>query len=357
MRQNRRYQPANQPTSPAASALSRRNFLSLIGATTAAAALSACSTENSDPETSTALPSNALPLTEEETKLAKRGGAILPGDTPEVSQAHLISISILMGLGIAIDVAVATLAMYRKLGSTKSKAAWIGGVGLSHILLPVASGAATAGVEKGGGKLGIGDMTQRTLSAGSFAILAKFLYGEIRGEEEGEDEEDVDVLGALDQSVFKYLGAVWAVSVDAAISGPAKWEQARNEGWTQTQIAESVVIAGLTVSFVAAMALKGAEMLHSKYGTQGSEEVDNSMGRLEDPALFVECLALNYFGMQAITNGSFKLDLNFTQNAGLGAAFTAALFTWAKSKRPQEEAFSPDAELEPAVIPKKGTLD
>lgn len=267
-------------------------------------------------------------LTEDEMRAAEAGGAVLPEDDPETRDAYFYGVSVMMGLGIAVDVAVATLAMYRQLGSARAKSAWIFGVGASHILLPVLSGAATAGAEKGGEKIGYGEIAQRGLSAAGFAVLAKFLYGEIKGGE-GE-EEDVDVIGSLDKSALKYLAAVWSVSVDAAISGPAKWEQARTAGWGRNNITTSIVIGGLTVSLVAALALKGAEMLHKKYGNEGSDDVDNKLEKWDGPLLFVEALALNYFGVNALMNGTFKMDLNPASIAILDTAFTTAMYTVAK---------------------------
>lgn len=307
----------------------RRKFLSWMGRGIATLAMTsvlpACIDKGDKHNDKVTTPS----LTDQDIKAAEQAGAVLPEDDPETRDAYFYGVSVMMGLGIAIDVAVATLAMYRQLGSARAKSAWIFGVGASHILLPVLSGTATAGAEKGGEKIGYGEIAQRGLSAAGFAILAKFLYGEIKGRE-GEKEEDVDVIGSLDKSALKYLAAVWSVSVDAAISGPAKWEQARTAGWGKNNIMMSIVIGGLTVSLVAALALKGAEMLHKKYGSKGSDDVDNKLEKWNEPLLFVEALALNYFGVNALMNGTFKMDLSPTSVATLDTAFTAAMYTTAK---------------------------
>lgn len=270
---------------------------------------------------------NSGAATAEVKAAALHGGAISPEDDEETRGAYFYGISVMQGLGIAVDVAVATLAMYRKLGSSRSKHAWIFGVGATHILFPILSGTATAGTEIGAEKIGAGEIAQRTLSGAGFLILSKFLYGEMKG---GQGDEDIDVIGALDQSTLKYLAALWSVSVDALISGPVKWEQARTSHWNNNDIFTSIVIGGLTVSLVAAAALKGAEMLHSRYGNDGSADVDNRLKRWDQPLLGVEALALNYFGINAVVNGTFKADLNFGSIAALDTAFTAAMYALAK---------------------------
>ncbi len=314
---------------------SRRKFLGWLGKGVGLAAMGTLlpaytADKPSGDSLEDSMKSKTPALTPEDVKVVEKSGVVIPEDSAETRDAYFYGVSVMMGLGIAVDVAVATLAMYRKFGSSRAKSAWIFGVGASHILLPVLSGAATAGAETGGEKIGYGEIAQRGLSAAGFAILAKFLYGEIKGDEEGEGE-DVDVIGSLDASFLKYIAAVWSVSVDAAISGPAKWEQARTAKWGHNNILTSIVIGGLTVSLVAALALKGAEMLHKKYGDEGSKDIDKKLGKMDRPLLFVESLALNYFGTNALMNGTFKMDLSPASIAVLDTAFTATMFKMAKN--------------------------
>lgn len=336
---------AQSRTSPD-SRMSRRDFLKMVGAGTVTVATGELintafakepkELKNNKVEIPDNLPTTTE-LTKEEKEVALEAGAVLSDDDLETRDAYFYGVSVMMGLGIAVDVAAATLAMYRKLDSTKAKATWIVGVGASHIILPVLSGIATASAEKGGTKIGLGDVAQRGLSAAGFVILSKFLYGEIKGEPEGEEErEHVDIIESFDVSKLQYLAAIWSVSVDAAISGPAKWSQAKTAGWGRNDILTSIAIGGLTVSLVAALALKGADMLHKKYGREGSEDVDNALEKWDDPLLAIEALALNYFGVNALINGTFKIDLNPSSIAGLDAAFTAAMFAVAKSLRAKD---------------------
>ena len=49
--------------------------------------------------------------------------------------AKFIWLSVSSGIGIAIDVAIATLAMWKDLDTNEKKLIWTGGVGLSHIFI------------------------------------------------------------------------------------------------------------------------------------------------------------------------------------------------------------------------------
>ena len=229
-------------------------------------------------------------------------------ESKEEYDAYFYTVSVMSGLGIAIDVAVATLAMYRQLDSVKKQTMWTAGVGLSHILLPVLSGTATAGLEGASNKTNYAELLNRGLSAGGFGLIMKFLYDEINEDEDDEEENtEESILNAKD--ISKYLAAIWAVSVDAAVSGPAKYKQASNQNWSLDKTMKSAAIGGLTVSLVAFSALKLANKLREKF--TDNTNVEDFLEKHDETILGIEAFILNYFGVDALLNGTFKTDTGF----------------------------------------------
>ena len=247
----------------------------------------------------------------------------LPVETQEEYDAYFWTVSVMSGLGIAIDVAVATLAMYRQLDTPQKQTMWTAGVGLSHILLPVLSGTVTAGLETASDKTNYGDLLNRGLSAGGFGLIIKFLYDEINGaDEEGEENTEESILNAKD--ISKYLAAIWAVSVDAAVSGPAKYKQASNQDWSLDKTMKSAAIGGLTVSLVAFSALQLANKLRDKFAD--NTNVEDFLEKHDETILGIEAFILNYFGADALLNGTFKTDTGFWGVNAASLFATGALY-------------------------------
>ena len=244
-------------------------------------------------------------------------------DSQEQYDAYFWTVSVMSGLGIAIDVAVATIAMYRQLDTANKQSLWTVGVGLSHILLPILSGTMTAGLEQASDKTNYGDLLNRGLSAGGFGLIMKFLYDEINGADEEEQENaEANILTAKD--ITKYLAAIWAVSVDAAVSGPAKYKQASNQDWSLDKTLKSAAIGGLTVSLVAFSALQLANKLREKYAD--SSNVEDFLEKHDETILGIEAFILNYFGADALLNGTFKTDTGFWGVNAASLFATGALY-------------------------------
>jgi len=241
----------------------------------------------------------------------------------EEYDAYFYTVSVMSGLGIAIDVAVATLAMYRQLDTVKKQTMWTAGVGLSHIILPILSGTLTAGLEGASNKTNYSDILNRSLSAGGFGLIMKFLYDEINSnEDDEEDNTEESILNAKD--VSKYLAALWAVSVDAAVSGPAKYKQASNQSWSLEKTMKSAAIGGLTVSLVAFSALKLANKLRDKFAD--NTNVEDFLDKHDETILGIEAFILNYFGVDALLNGTFKTDTGFWGVNAASLFATGALY-------------------------------
>jgi hypothetical protein len=160
--------------------------------------------------------------------------------------------SILMGLGIAIDVAIATISRFRDRSMSFSN--WTFPVAIAHILLPAIGyyGWWFLGRQFNGLALILGLL--------AFGMIAVFVYEAVC---EWIDAEPLISLEPITDWSFKHLGSeqkgrivmVLAVSMDALWSGPAKAAQAASGHWTPFEVFISFFIAGAVVALVAEIAL------------------------------------------------------------------------------------------------------
>lgn len=167
--------------------------------------------------------------------------------------------SLLMGLGIALDVAIATVARFRD--TTMGFKNWTLPVAISHILLPAIGyyGWWYLGQEFSAFALLLGLV--------AFTLIALFLYEAFC---EWIGTEAIVSLSPITDWLFSRLGEgskgrlvmVLAVSMDALWSGPAKAAQAESGAWTPIEVLISFFIAGAAVALVAEIALLAARALN-----------------------------------------------------------------------------------------------
>lgn len=164
-----------------------------------------------------------------------------------------------MGLGIAIDVAIATLARFRDPSMTFKS--WTMPVAIAHILLP-AIGYYTW--------WGLGEaFVFLTLPLGllAFAMISVFIHEAFC---EWVDVEPLlslePIFGGLLSSFEKKsqgrIMMILAVSMDALWSGPAKSAQAVSGNWDWILVVVSFFIAGVVVAIVAELSLLVAKWLN-----------------------------------------------------------------------------------------------
>jgi hypothetical protein len=172
--------------------------------------------------------------------------------------APFVLASALMGLGIAIDVAIATITRFRD--ASISFRNWTMPITATHILLPAFGyyGWWLLGQEFEG--------LSTILSLIAFALIATFLYETICA---WIGVKPLLSLEPLTRWVFRNSAneakgrwiTILAVSMDALWSGPAKAAQAESGGWTDMQVLLSFFIAGAVVALVAQVSLLAALLL------------------------------------------------------------------------------------------------
>lgn len=168
--------------------------------------------------------------------------------------------SILMGIGVAIDVALATLAKFQD--ESLSWRNWTLPVTLTHTFFPAFGYFLFWSLDEAL------PMAHTALGVTGFILVMLFLY-EVLMESFGKEP----VFG-LSAWVSKKLGfsagdartyiAVLAVSWDALWSGPAKAAQASAGAWTGFEVILSFIIAGVVVATIAELSLTTARFLRSR---------------------------------------------------------------------------------------------
>jgi len=163
-----------------------------------------------------------------------------------------------MGLGIAFDVAVATVARFRNEAQTWKS--WTLPVTATHILFPA------FGYYSWWFFGSVAPILLTPLGLLAAVIVGLFLYEAFC---DWINEKPVFALSSLTDALLPDTTAgqqagiivIAAVSMDALFSGPAKAAQAEVAGWTGMEIAISFLVAGAVVAIVAQMALMVANWL------------------------------------------------------------------------------------------------
>jgi hypothetical protein len=168
--------------------------------------------------------------------------------------------SILMGVGIAIDVAMATVSKFRD--RTMSFQNWTLPIMGTHILFPAFGYYGFWGLRK--------EFSILTPVLGGVGFLFVFLFVyevvcEAIGKEPvfGISSWFSDLMGLKEDDTRRII-AILAVSWDALWSGPAKAAQAVVGNWTTSEVMLSFPVAGVTVALVAELSLAVARSLQRK---------------------------------------------------------------------------------------------
>lgn len=220
--------------------------------------------------------------------------------------------SIMMGLGIAIDVAVATLARFRDPSLTFRS--WTLPVAIAHIVLPAIGYYTWWGLGSAFGYLTI------PLGIAAFSMISIFIYEAFCDWIGSEPRVSLDsllrpILARIAPDSTGRAATILAVSLDALWSGPAKSAQAISGNWHWTLVIVSFFIAGGVVAIVAELSLLVAKWL----GRISFREVA-TMARFLVLGKFSEAAILFGFGVLSLWN-AFGLWI------GLGSLFESILIS------------------------------
>jgi hypothetical protein len=202
---------------------------------------------------------------------------------------------VLMGLGIAIDVAIATVSRFGD--KEMSFRNWTLPVAIAHILLPAFGYYGWWFLGNQFSQFGF------VLGVLAFGMIAIFIYEAIC---EWIDADPFVSLQPITDRIFKFLGSesrgrlimVLAVSMDALWSGPAKAAQAESGQWTTNEVFVSFFIAGGVVALVSELSLLIAFNLRRISFSNTQQLTFYLIG-----GKYVEAVILLSFGILSLWNG------------------------------------------------------
>lgn len=221
--------------------------------------------------------------------------------------------SLLMGLGIGADVAVATLARANQLRNINIALTWVIGVSLTHTLFPMLGYLLTY--------FSIQIQPAVTPLVGVIAFVCIFVY--LKGEfnELSEPKSATD-----DGQMLVTLGLILAVSWDALWSGPAK--SAQVIGWPELLVWLSFIVVGVLVSILAISSLR--------FGLRIKSSLDKS--RLSQWfGYWLQYSIISYFGLLALIRYTFQLPMLWWQILMASMLLVALVLVMAAFKANQHQ--------------------
>ncbi|WDE05396.1 manganese efflux pump [Thalassomonas viridans] len=223
-----------------------------------------------------------------------------------MSAVDFICASLLMGLGVGVDVAAATFARAPQLKAMAWVLLWVIGVSLTHTLFPMLGYLLTY--------FSVNALPVLTPVIGIFAFLCIALYLKNELKDFACEEQQT----TQEQQLLLTCGVILAVSWDALWSGPAK--SAQVVGWPESWVWFSFAIVGVVVALLAITSLLLARHL----------------GKLVNPGKTpgfaagwlcsaVQYTVIGYFGVLALCRYSLNLDWSWWQLLLLSAVVVNAV--------------------------------
>ena len=203
----------------------------------------------------------------------------------EFALFDFIMASLLMGLGIGSDVAIATFARANQLNNLRMAVIWIAGVSLTHTIFPMLGYLLTYF------SLQLQPSIEPAVGLIAFSFILFYLVGEITDFINPQEN-------AQDRQILVTLGLILAVSWDALWSGPAK--SAQVIGWPELFVWLSFIVVGCFVSILAITSLNFA--LRFKHLAKGKEDTRWFI-------YWLQYTVVGYFGLLALFN--YTLGLQF----------------------------------------------
>jgi len=244
------------------------------------------------------------------------------GDAAAIGITGFLIPSILMGIGVGIDVFIATIAKYRD--QTLSWKTWTIPVVCTHVSFPafgyfmfwmLSSSLPVA---------------QALLGIIGFILVALFIY-EVICESVGTEpifgiSEWISHKFGFKENDSRLFITVLAVSWDALWSGPAKSAQATAGQWTTNEVILSFAIAGLVVAVVAELALFLAYFLRNR-----NFKNPVSVTRFTIIGKYLELSVIAGFGVLSLWRG-FSSDANLYYSIAISGLTILFIFIVVKQR-------------------------
>ena len=211
-----------------------------------------------------------------------------------LSVEEFLLASLVMGLGIGTDVALATFLRAEALTARNEKIMWLGGVTLTHTLFPM------AGYLLAYFSINSAPLLTPLVGVVAFSCIAYFVYSDLVADsEESSDSNQLMVT----------LGLILAVSWDALWSGPAKSAQVM--GWPEMWVWGSFILVGIVVAVFALVGLALGRKLSVSNVSFSDHSKNSSVSRSLDFGRWLQLSAISYFGWLALARYTLNWSLSW----------------------------------------------
>ncbi|MFT6153935.1 MAG: putative Mn2+ efflux pump MntP [Crocinitomicaceae bacterium] len=211
---------------------------------------------------------------------------------------------LIMGLGIGVDVAIATFMRAHTMKLKRTVVIWVVGVTSTHTLFPMIGYLLTYF------SLQALPVLTPIIGVIAFMLIAHFLIEELRAYKEAETNAASQQSIVGNTSLISF-GLILAVSWDALWSGPAKSAQVLD--WSQWMIWLSFILVGLVVLVFCLVSLFIAKKLTRLMPSANSNSNSINSARLKsiNYGLWVQYSVICYFGLLALFRYTFSSSVTW----------------------------------------------
>lgn len=218
---------------------------------------------------------------------------------------HYIFLNLGVASGIAADAMIATLSRFSSFADGRSALKWGSAIGFTHWLFPLVGFI-------GGWYAAINTPLSTIVYMVGAVVMAWFISEVVKEAAGFSDESDEDLQTSIWSSRKHFWAAVWAVSIDALVTGPGK--TSATAGWSEIEVWLSFPIVGIVVFLLVMLAAYVAKLLRDKYtpANYGPDaDLDSMMetsvrdrwrlGLFFTAGTWFEIVIFSYFGLLALT--------------------------------------------------------
>lgn len=200
---------------------------------------------------------------------------------------------LIMGLGIGIDVAIATSMRAHTMQRKRTIIQWVAGVSATHTIFPMIGYLLTY--------FSLQSLPVLTPLIGiiAFALIAHFLISEIKANNEIEENTG-------NHNSLISFALILAVSWDALWSGPAKSAQVVD--WSDMMIWMSFILVGCVVTFFCLLSFYITKKASAQYFSFLPKKYKH---RSLEVGLWIQYSVIAYFGLLALVRYTFSSEINW----------------------------------------------
>jgi hypothetical protein len=239
-----------------------------------------------------------------------------------------------IGIGIAADAVIATIGRFKRFKTLRDALTWAAAIGFTHTVFPMI------------GFIGL------WYAASSFPSLKAVIYGagfvimvwfisdvlrEVAGlnaHADDMEEDEQDFFYRFLSKHSRFWAAVWAVSIDALVTGPGK--TAATAQWSQAQVLGSFPLIGIVVFGLVMLSAWPAIRLR-RYWQEQKFEDPRGLARFTATGSWVELSIFLYFAYLAVSEMILAIGIHPIINefiiAGILAIATTTLLLITLGKR------------------------